>query len=114
MWDRFDDVEARFERLTQELGDPSVVSDSARLQQVAKQHAELEPLVTAYREFKDLRHQVADARELLKDPEMRDMAEEELRRLESRRETLEKELKRLILPKDPNDEKDVMVEIRAG
>ena len=116
MWDRLDEVEARFERLTGDLSDPAVVSDSHRLQQTAKQHSELEPLVSKYRELKELWRQRDESRLLLKDPDadVRAMAEEELRALEARAEGLESEIKRLLLPTDPHDEKDVMLEIRAG
>lgn len=116
MWDKLDEVEARFERLTAELGDPNVAADPQRLQQVAKQHADLEPLVSTYREYKDLKRQMEESRGLLRDPDpdVRDLAQEELRDLEAREESLLAQLKRLLLPKDPNDEKDVMVEIRAG
>ena len=114
MWDKLDEVEARFERLTQELSSPELIADTARFQQAAKTHADLEPLVTKYREYKDLNRQIAESRELLSDPDMRDMAQEELRGLEERVEPTEAELRRMLLPKDPHDEKDVMVEIRAG
>lgn len=114
MWDKLDEVAARFERLTQELSSPEVISDTARFQQVAKSHAELEPLVTRYREFRELMHQIEEARELLSDADMREMAQEELRGLEAQVEPAEAQLRRLLLPKDPHDEKDVMVEIRAG
>ncbi len=114
MWDKLDEVAARFERLTQELSSPEVISDTARFQQVAKSHAELEPLVTRYREFRELKHQIEEARELLSDADMREMAQEELRGLEAQVEPAEAQLRRLLLPKDPHDEKDVMVEIRAG
>lgn len=116
MWDKLDEVEARFERLGQELSDPKVVTDPQRFQQTAKQHADLTELVTTYREFKALRQQIEESRAMLRDadPELRELAEEELKELEPQVEPLEKRLKRLLLPKDPNDEKDVMVEIRAG
>ncbi len=116
MWDKLDEVEARYDRLSQELSDPNVVSDSQRLQSTAIQHSELEPLVTKWREFKALRRGIEEARELMKDPdpEVRQMAEEELHASEAQREEMERELKLLLLPKDPHDEKDVMVEIRAG
>ena len=116
MWEKLDEVEARFERLTQELSDPSVISDAQRYQQTAKQHADLGPLVDTYRRLKDLKHQLAETKKLLKDldPDVRDLALEELRSLESQEGPLERELTLLLLPKDPNDEKDVMVEIRAG
>jgi peptide chain release factor 1 len=116
VWDKLDEVEARYERLGQELGDPNVTSNAQRYQQVAKQHADLSDLVATYREFKDLRKQIEESRGLLRDPDpdVRDLASEELKELETREEPLTAQLKRLLLPKDPNDEKDVMLEIRAG
>ncbi|MFN3653321.1 MAG: peptide chain release factor 1 [Armatimonadota bacterium] len=116
MWDKLDEVQARYDRLTQELSDPSVVTDSQRFQQVAKQHADLEPLVSCYRDYKRLKQQIEESRALLRDPDadVRALAQEELRELEDRDEPLLQELKRLLLPKDPNDEKDVLVEVRAA
>jgi peptide chain release factor 1 len=116
VWDRLDEVEARYERLGQELGDPNVAADPQRFQQVAKQHAELSELVATYREFKQLKKQIEESRGLLRDPdpEVRELAAEELKELEAREEPLTSRLKRLLLPKDPNDDKDVMLEIRAG
>jgi peptide chain release factor 1 len=109
-------VEARYERLGQELGDPNVASDPQRFQQVAKQHSEISELVSTYRELKELRKQLEESRVMLRDPDpdVREMAEEELKELEAREEPLTNRLKLLILPKDPHDEKDVMLEIRAG
>jgi peptide chain release factor 1 len=116
MWDKLDEVEARYERMTGDLSDPATVADTARFQQLAKQHSDLEPVVGTYREFKELRRQAEETRVLLRDsdPEVRDLAEEELRDLERRDEELQRQLKRLLLKKDPNDDRDVMVEIRAG
>jgi peptide chain release factor 1 len=116
MFDKLHEVEARYDRLSQELGDPAVAADPHRYQQTAKQHADLTPLITKYREFRDLQQQLEESRTLLRDPDpdVRELAEEELKELEARDEPLQAELKLLLLPKDPLDEKDVMVEIRAG
>jgi peptide chain release factor 1 len=116
VWDKLDEIEARFERLTGDLSDPRVVSDGQRYQQIAKQHSDLEGLVAKWRDYKELRQQIEDSRALLRDsdPEVRELAEEELRSLEGRAAPLDAEIKRLLLPKDPHDEKDVMIEIRAG
>jgi len=116
VWDRLDEVEARYERLGQELGDPNVASDPGRFQQVARQHSELSELVSTHRELKELKKQIEESRVMLRDPdpEVRELAEEELKELEGREEPLTSRLKRLLLPKDPHDEKDVMLEIRAG
>src|SRR5215831_878404 len=117
MFERLDQIEARYEELTQALASPEIIGDSAKYQKTAKAHSEISAVVEKYREFKDLRKGIADSRALLadeKDPEMRAYAQEELDKLEARIGGVEEELKILLLPKDPNDEKDVILEIRAG
>ena len=117
MFERLDQIEARYEELTQALASPDIVSDSAKFQKTAKAHSEISPMVERYREYKDLKKGIAESRVMLaeeKDPEMRAYAQEELDKLEARVATVEAELKVLLLPKDPNDEKDVILEIRAG
>jgi peptide chain release factor 1 len=117
MFERLDQIEARYDELTHALASPEVINDSAKYQKTAKAHAELSEMVEKYREYKDLKKGIAESRALLadeKDPEMRTYAEEELASLEGRVGKVEEELKVLLLPKDPNDEKDVILEIRAG
>src|SRR6266852_9627804 len=117
MFERLDQIEARYEELTQALASPEVISDSARYQKTAKAHSEISSIVEKYREFKDLKRGIAESQAVLageKDPEMRAYAQEELDKLEARVAAVEEELKFLLLPKDPNDEKDVVLEIRAG
>jgi peptide chain release factor 1 len=117
MFDRLDQIEARYEELTRALASPEVIGDSARYQKTAKAHSEITPVVEKYREYKDLKKGIAESKAVLaeeKDPEMRAYAEEELESLEKRLSTVESELKVLLLPKDPNDEKNVVLEIRAG
>ncbi|MFB3154194.1 MAG: peptide chain release factor 1 [Candidatus Acidiferrales bacterium] len=114
MFDKLKQVEARFEELNQQLADPAVLADGARYQKTAKAQAEISELVEKYREWKQVEKGVADARALLDDPDMKALAQEELAELEKRREALEQELKVLLLPSDPNDEKNVILEIRAG
>src|SRR5215831_6583685 len=117
MFERLDQIEARYEELTQALASPEIIGDSAKYQKTAKAHSEISAVVEKYREFKDLRKGIADSRALLadeKDSEMRAYAQEELDKLEARVVGVEEELKVLLLPKDPNDEKDVILEIRAG
>src|SRR6202451_4574560 len=117
MFDRLDKIEARYEELTQTLASPEIMNDSARYQKTAKAHSEIVPIVERYREFKDLKRGIAESRAVLadeKDPEMRAYAQEELDKLEGRVGGVEEEHKVLLLPKDPNDEKDVILEIRAG
>jgi peptide chain release factor 1 len=117
MFERLDQIEARYEELTHALASPEIIGDSAKYQKAAKAHSEITPVVEKYREYKDLKKGIADSKALLadeKDPEMRAYAQEELDRLESRVGGVEEELKVLLLPKDPNDEKNVILEIRAG
>ncbi|HTM38847.1 MAG TPA: peptide chain release factor 1 [Terriglobales bacterium] len=117
MFERLDQIEARYEELTQALASPEIIGDSSKYQKTAKAHSEITPVVEKYREYKDLRKGIAESRALLadeKDPEMRAYAQEELDQLEARVGGVEEELKILLLPKDPNDEKNVILEIRAG
>lgn len=117
MFERLDQIEARYEELTQALASPEIIGDSSKYQKTAKAHSEITPVVEKYREYKDLRKGIAESRALLadeKDPEMLAYAQEELDRLEARVGGVEEELKVLLLPKDPNDEKNVILEIRAG
>ena len=117
MFERLVQIEARYEELTQALASPDIVNDSSRYQKTAKAHSEIALIVEKYREYKDLTRGIAESRAMLaeeKDPEMRDYAQEELSKLEPRVTAIEEELKVLLLPKDPNDEKNVILEIRAG
>jgi peptide chain release factor 1 len=117
MFERLDQIEARYEELTNALASPEVINDSAKYQKTAKAHSELTSVVEKYREFKDLRRGIAESKALLadeKDPDMRAYAQEELVALEARLAQAEEDLKVLLLPKDPNDEKDIILEIRAG
>lgn len=117
MIDKLEDVERRFERLTAELTDPKVLADSARMQKVAKERAGLEKLVEAFRRWKKIAKDLADNEAMLAAPgdaELKELAKEELPALKEQKAALEAELKILLLPKDPNDEKNVIVEIRAG
>src|ERR1700726_1244614 len=117
MFERLDQIEVRYEELTQALLSPEITNDSAEYQKTARAHAEVAPIVEKYREYKDLKRGIAESRAVLvdeKDPEMRAYAEEELAKLDARIVTVEEGLKVLLLPKDPNDEKNVILEIRAG
>ena len=117
MFERLDQIEARYEELTQALASPDIVNDSARYQKTAKAHSEIAPIVEKYREYKDLTKGIAESKTVLtdeKDPDMRAYAQEELDRLQGRVSGVEEDLKVLLLPKDPNDEKNVILEIRAG
>jgi peptide chain release factor 1 len=115
--EKLDQLGTRYDELTQELSSAEIVSDSSRFQKVAKQQSELGEIVAKHREFKQLEKDLADAHQMFleaEDSEMKQMAQEEEKELTSRKETVERELKLLLLPKDPLDEKSVIVEIRAG
>ena len=117
MFERLDQIEIRYDELTQALLSPEITNDSAKYQKTAKAHSELSEIVERYREYKDLKRGIADSKAMLADEtdaEMRAYANEELSKLETRMVTVEEELKVLLLPKDPNDEKNVILEIRAG
>src|SRR4030088_1941248 len=117
MFERLDQIEIRYEELTLALLSPEITNDSAKYQKTAKAHSEVAGIVEKYREYKDLKRGIAESRAVLvdeKDPEMRAYAEEKLTKLDARIVTVEEDLKVLLLPKDPNDEKNVILELRAG
>src|SRR5690349_13324076 len=115
--EKLDQLGARYDELTQQLSTQALVSDSARFQKVAKQHADLEEIVAKHREYKQIEKDLAGAHQMFieaEDAEMKQLAHEEEKHLQERKEAVERELKLLLLPKDPNDEKSVIIEIRAG
>jgi peptide chain release factor 1 len=116
MFEKLKGVEERFTSIEERLGDPKVINDRERYQRYVREHAELGKIVNAYREYKETVQNLEDSKELLADgdPEIESMAREEIDVLDRRREALEADLKALMLPKDPNDEKNVILEIRAG
>jgi peptide chain release factor 1 len=116
MFERLEQIEARYESLGEQLADPELISDQQKYQKIAKQHRDLEAVVDKYREYKQVTRGIADAKAMMQesDPDLRAMAEEELIQLEERSPAIEKALKLLLLPKDPNDEKNIIIEIRAG
>src|SRR5687768_3240310 len=111
MLDKLASVESRYQELMASLGTSTVQKDQAEYRKQAKALAEIKPLVDKYHEYKSVASDIAQAQELAKsaDAEMRALAEEELEALEEQREQLEEELKVLLLPKDPNDEKNVII-----
>lgn len=117
MFDRLDDILIHYEELMQELNNPSVAEDQKRFRKLMKEQADLADLVEAYTQYKKAKQAVEDSLALLEeenDEEMREMAKEELSNAKKRIEELEQELKILLLPKDPNDDKNIILEIRAG
>jgi len=117
LFEKLTQIEARYDELTRELSSPEILSDSARYQKLAKTNSELAEMVAKYREWKEIEKGLQGARQLAgesDDAEMKQMAQDEVRSLETRRDAVERDLKLLLIPKDPNDEKNVIVEIRAG
>ena len=115
--EKLDQLDARYQEMTRELSSPEVIADSARFQKLAKQHAEFEEIVAKHREFKQIEQELAGAHQMMlesEDIEMRRMAQDEEKQLTARKEAVERELKLLLVPKDPNDDKNIIIEIRAG
>jgi len=117
MFDRLQAVEDRYEKLNELLSDPDIVNDPKKLRDYSKEQSDIAETVQTYREYKKKKQQYQEAKEMLEeklDPEMREMVKEELHDLEGQLEDLEEQLKILLLPKDPNDDKNVIMEIRGA
>ena len=117
MFDKLEDLLIRFEEILSELQEPDVANDQNRFRKLMKEQNDLTPIVEAYKEYKACKQAIADSLEMLdeeSDEELKELAKEELSESKKRVEELEHELKILLLPKDPNDDKNVIVEIRAG
>jgi peptide chain release factor 1 len=114
MFDRLQQMEVRYQELESDLAKPEIVQDQPRYQKAMKAHRDLEVVIEKFREFKEVMNGIADAHTMLADPDMKEMAEEELSTLMPRKTEIEEQLKIMLLPKDPNDSKNVVLEIRAG
>lgn len=116
MFDKLDFITEKYDELAQKVSDPEIINNQPVWQKLIKEMGEMEPIVKAYKEYKKAKTELADARELLEegDEEMRELAKMEISELEETIEEQEAELKLLLLPKDPNDEKNVILEVRAG
>jgi len=114
--ERLEKLETRFEELTGQMADPAIISDAEQYRKISKQQSSFSEVVAKYREYKQAESELSQAREMLADAdaELREMARLEIERLEPEMAQIEQDLKILLLPKDPNDEKDVVLEIRAG
>ena len=115
--DKLEDIKTKWETLGEQLNDPEIIGDMKRFVKVNKDYKELEPIVTAFKEYKNLLANIEEAKEILKnekDDDMREMALEELNDAEQRRDTIEEEIRVMLIPKDPTDDKNAVVEIRAG
>jgi len=114
MLDKIEELERRFQELEALLSDPTVIANQPEFRKLSREHSDLAPLVDAYRRYRKVLEDIDGNRELLSDPEMKEMAEEELVALEEEKERLDAEIRLLLLPKDPNDSRNVILEIRAG
>ncbi len=118
MFDKLSAIEERYNELSEKVSDPAVIADSANFAKLCKEQADIAPIVEKYKEYKSCKDTIAEGEEIIADPdmdkEMKELAEEEIKDAKSRIEELSKELKILLLPKDPNDDKNVIVEIRGG
>ena len=114
--DKLQAIKERYIYLEEQMADPELIADMSRYTKISKEYKDLQPLVRAYEEYKQLLGNIQTAREMLKDesPDMREMAEMELEELEPRQEEMEEQIKVLLIPKDPEDSKDVIFEIRSG
>jgi peptide chain release factor 1 len=113
-YDKASAAEARYAQLMSEIADPVVQADTSKFRTLSKELSDLEETAERFRVYKDVLSQISATQELMQDPDMRDLAREELTGLESRRDQIAGELKQLLIPKDPNDAKNVVLEIRAG
>lgn len=116
MYDKLAEIEQRFEELSNRLADPQLISDRVELERISKERAQLEPIVEKFRLLRAKEKELKDAREMLSSPEqdIKELAKEEIEKITQEIERLKEEIKILLLPKDPNDEKNVILEIRAG
>lgn len=117
MYDKLDFIVDKYQDLNKKLSDPEIINNTKQFQKYVMEHAEIEPIVIKYREYKEVTEQLKDAKEMLQDKledEFKEMVKMEISELTEREEQLTEELKMLLVPKDPNDEKNVIVEIRAG
>jgi peptide chain release factor 1 len=117
MFDKLAAVETRYNELNEQMAQPDVATDHLRMQQIAREQRELEEVVTAFRAYREVERQIDDAQALLDDgadPELRELAQDELEQLGRRREALDQRIKLLLLPSDPNDSKNVIFEVRQG
>ncbi len=116
MFDKLEDIERKYIELSDKVNDPEIISNNEEWRKLMKEHSDITPIVEKYKEYKETKQAIEDAKEMLNesDEEMRQLAKEELSEATEKFETIKEEIKILLIPKDPNDEKNVIVEIRGG
>ena len=114
MFDKLENVEKRYEELNEKISDPEAIANQNEWKKLIKEHADIEEIVEKYREYKKVQNSIEDLKEMLEDKEMHDLAQAELDEARANLPKIEEELKLLLVPKDPNDDKNVIVEIRGG
>ena len=114
MFDNLEELEKKFEELNNKIMDPAIISDREQYGKIMKEHSDLEPIIAKYREYKSVQKNLEESKELMNDPEMKDLAEAEMLEAKEKLPQLEEELKILLIPKDPDDDKNVICEIIAG
>lgn len=114
MFENLEEIEVKYEDLTRKISDPEVISNQEEWRKMMKEHSDIEPIVLKYREYKIVKKNFEDSKEMLNDPDMKDLAEVEMLESKEKLPVLESELKILLIPKDPDDDKNVICEIRGG
>ena len=114
MFENLEEIELKYEDLTRKISDPEVISNQEEWRKMMKEHSDIEPIVLKYREYKTVKKNFEDSKEMLNDPDMKDLAEVEMLESKEKLPVLESELKILLIPKDPDDDKNVICEIRGG
>ena len=114
MFDKLEEVEKRYEELTKMISDPEVIANQSEWQQLMKEHSSMQDVVAKYKEYKKIKQQMEDAKEMMEDKELKELAEAEYYEAKDKLPKIEEELKILLIPTDPNDEKNIICEIRAG
>ena len=114
MFENLEEIEIKYEDLTKKISDPEVISNQEEWRKMMKEHSDIEPIVLKYREYKAVKKNFEDSKEMLNDPDMKDLAEMEMLDSKDKLPVLESELKILLIPKDPDDDKNVICEIRGG
>ncbi len=114
MFDNLEEIEKKYDELTSKISDPEVISNQNEWRKMMKERSNIEPIVEKYREYKLVQNNLEEAKEMLNDKELKDLAEEDILKCKEKLPILEEELKKLLIPKDPDDDKNVICEIRAG